>query len=296
MPLRWRSWGRAVFLFAPQLDLLRQLHSKIEFATLAQSCGAAAPATRRITSRDALREWVPHAADLVFKPEFSRFATNALCRPSVRTFARINPTPEVPWAVQDFVKGTEICLWSAASQGEIVAFAAYQPRWRLGRSSSFYFDPDSDPKLLEFCRSIARATHVTGQLSFDVIRDAGGTIHPLECNPRGVSGIHLFAAEPTLAHALVGEGDLAIAPMVPRHLAPAMWLLGAPQALRQAQWQMFRADMRRSTDALALPGGDWSRLGTLLDATRFLYAGLKNGRSAAGQSTDDIEWNGEAIV
>ena len=287
--------GVSALLFAPPLDLLQSLHSKFEFAALAQSCGVRAPATRRVTSRDALQEWVPHAADLVFKPEFSRFATSTLIRPTAKALARITPTPALPWVVQDFVQGTEICLWSAARQGEIVAFAAYQPRWRLGRSSSFYFDPDHDPQLLELCRNIARTMHFTGQLSFDVIRDAAGTIHPLECNPRGVSGIHLFAAAPALARALAGEGELAIAPMAPRHLAPAMWLLGAPQALRQGQWQVFRADMRRSADALVLPSDDWSRFGTLLDAARFLYAGLKNGRSAARQSTDDIEWNGEAI-
>jgi hypothetical protein len=150
--------------------------------------------------------------------------------------------------------------------------------------------------LLEFCRKIAREAHVTGQLSFDVIRDAGGVIRPLECNPRGISGIHLFAAAPAMARALAGEGGLALAPMAPRHLAPAMWLLGAPQALARGQWRVFRADMRRGGDALALPGEPWSRAGTLLDAARFFYAGLKNGRSAAGQSTDDIEWNGEDIA
>jgi hypothetical protein len=290
-----QALGLSGLLFAPPLDVLRKLHSKVEFAGLAARCGIPGPVTRRVTSVEGLTAWRAQAGNLVFKPEFSRFATDTLIRPSAAALAQVTPTPQTPWAVQDFVAGDEICLWSAARAGEIVAFAAYQPRWRLGRSSSFFFDPDSDPALLEFCRKIARGANVTGQLSFDVIRDGGGVIRPLECNPRGISGIHLFAAAPAMAWALAGESGLAVAPMAPRHLAPAMWLLGAPQALARGQWRAFRADMRRGSDALNLPGETWSRTGTLLDAARFFYAGLKNGRSAAGQSTDDIEWNGEEI-
>lgn len=283
-------------LFAPALAILRQLHSKIEFASLARSCGIAAPATRRVTSRAALQEWSPHAAHLVFKPEYSRFATNTLVRPKPSALARVNPTSETAWAVQDFIEGTEICLWSAARRGKIVAFAAYQPRWRLGNSSSFYFEPDHDPQLLEFCQIIADRTNATGQLSFDVIRDAAGAIHPLECNPRGVSGIHLFAGAPILAQALIGEGDIAMAPIAPRHLAPAMWMLAAPQALRRGQWSRFKADLHRSRNALAISGDYCANIGAMLDAMRFLTTGLRNGRTAAGQSTDDIEWNGESII
>jgi hypothetical protein len=283
-------------VFAPPLTLLRQLHSKIAFASLVQSCGLTGPATRRVTSRAALQEWVPHAASLVFKPEFSRFATNTLVRPTPGALAKINPTSKTAWAVQDFIEGTEICLWSAARHGQIVAFAAYQPRWRLGHSSSFYFEPDHDPKLLEFCKIIAQRTNVTGQLAFDIIRDPTGTIHPLECNPRGVSGIHLFAATPSLARALTGEAELALAPIMPRHLAPAMWLLGAPRALGRGQWPRFRSDLRRSSNALTFTGDHWSNVAAILDAMRFLTIGLRNGRTAAGQSTDDIEWNGEPIA
>lgn len=81
-----------------------------------------------------------------------------------------------------------------------------------------------------------------------------GVIRPLECNPRGVSGLHLFAAAPALARALAGQGECVIAPMAPQHLAPAMWLLGAPQALRRGHWRTFRTDLPRGADAM---GGAW---------------------------------------
>ncbi len=275
-------------VFAPAPAVLRQLHSKVAFAALAQSAGLAVPATRRVTSVAQLDAWRAQAPELVFKPEFSRFASHTRIRPQPAALDRLVPSPEQPWAVQDFVAGEELCLWSAAISGEIVGFAAYRPRWRLGRSASFYFEAETDPMLIEIPRAIARATAATGQLSFDVIRRADGVVLPIECNPRGISGIHLFDAAPELALALMGQGELALP-------APAMWLLGAPQALVSGQWRAFRRDMARSRDVLARTGEPWAALGALLDAVRFSMIGLGRGRSASGQSTDDIEWNGEAI-
>jgi hypothetical protein len=282
-------------LFAPPLPTLKRLHSKVEFAAAAPGWGVAAPRTRRVTCAEGLAPYRARSGELVFKPEFSRFASHTLVRPAPETVDRLRPTPEAPWAVQDFVAGEEICLWSAAIAGEIVAFAAYKPLWRLGRSASFYFETDRDPALLDMARAVAKGCGGTGHLSFDVIRRPDGTISPIECNPRGISGLHLFDSDPGLARALMGQGPLALPQPSARHLAPAMWLLGAPQALAAGRWRAFRGDLARSRDVLGLSGERWSGLGALLDAGRFTLVGLSRGRSASGQSTDDIEWNGGAI-
>jgi len=286
--------GFAELVFAPPPEALRTLHSKVEFAALARRIGLAAPATRRVSSRDDLDAWRPGADQLVFKPEFSRFASHALVRPDARALDRIAPTPDAPWAVQDFVGGEELCIWSAAVRGEVVAFAAYRPLWRLGRSASFYFETDRDPALLEIARRIARETGASGQLSFDVIRGPDGAIAPIECNPRGVSGLHLFDSEPRLAQAIMSGKGLEQPAADARHLAPAMWLLGLPQAMSQGRLDAFRRDLARSQDVFAHEPG--AAVGALLDAWRFTMVGLSRGRSASGQSTDDIEWNGEPIA
>ena len=287
--------GFADRVFAPPPATLTMLHSKVAFAALARRCGVAAPSTRRVTSPEELAAFLPDAARLVFKPEFSRFASHTLVRPDADVAGGIRPTPQAAWAVQDYAEGEEICIWSAAIKGRIVAFAAYKPAWRLGRSSSFYFETDHDPALFEMAQAIATATQASGQLSFDVIRRADGVIAPIECNPRGISGLHLFDSDPRLARAIMGQGDLQRPTAEARHLALAMWLLGAPQALVQHRLDTFRRDMARSTDVLSLSGEPWLGLGALLDAGRFTMVGLSRGRSASGQSTDDIEWNGEAI-
>jgi hypothetical protein len=284
--------GLTTRVFAPPLATLRQLHSKVDFAALARRCGLATPETTRITSRAALQAFRTRAGNLVFKPEFSRFASHTLIRPDPARLDRLAPSEAEPWALQDHVAGEEFCLWSAARAGVLVGFVAYRPRWRLGRSSSFYFEAVDDPALIEPARAIAAATGASGQLSFDVIRRPDGTIVPIECNPRGISGLHLFDSTAALAAALLGEGGFVTPDARARHLGPAMWLLGAPQALLQGRWAAFRQDLARSRDVLREPG---ATLGAFLDAGRFALVGLSRGRSASGQTTDDIEWNGEPI-
>jgi hypothetical protein len=286
--------GYADRVFAPPPDILRTLHSKVAFAEFARQAGVTSPATSRVTTREQLNALRGRADAIVLKPEFSRFASHARIRPSARELDAITPTPDAPWAAQDFVAGEEICIWSASVSGAVVAFAAYKPLWRLGRSASFYFETDTDPALLRMTETIARAGAITGQLSFDVIRTPDGVIVPIECNPRGVSGIHLFDAEARLARALLGETPLQTPTAPARHLAPAMWMLGAPYALAHGKLAAFRQDLARSRDVLA--DAPWRGIGALLDAGRFALVGLSRGRSASGQSTDDIEWNGEPIA
>jgi glutathione synthase/RimK-type ligase-like ATP-grasp enzyme len=288
--------GFADRVFAPTPPMLRTLHSKVEFAAFVRAQGVASPDTARVTSTAELTAWRERASEVVLKPEFSRFASHTRVRPSARELETIAPTPDEPWAVQDYAEGEEICIWSASIAGEVVAFAAYRPRWRLGRSASFYFETDDDAALLAMTRTIARAADATGQLSFDVIRQADGTLVPIECNPRGISGIHLFDGDPRLARAFLGEAPLQLPKAQARHLAPAMWMLGAPYALMRGKLADFRRDLARSRDVLSAPGEPWLGLGALLDAGRFTLVGLSRGRSASGQSTDDIEWNGEPIA
>lgn len=291
-----RRNGFSSRLLAPPPETLRRLHSKIEFAALARACGLEAPATTRASGFLDVEAFSSCSHALVFKPEFSRFASHALIKPTREALRGVDARPDAPWAVQDFVEGEEVCIWSAARAGRLVAFAAYRPRWRIDRSASFYFETDHDPALVAMAQAVAAATEASGHLSFDVIRTADGRIAPIECNPRGVSGLHLFDAEARLAHALLRESEGMETPTVPaRHLAPAMWLFGAPTALRRRGLRAFRDDLACSRDVFAKHGPGASA-GALLDAARFLTVGLSRGRSASGQSTDDIEWNGEPIA
>lgn len=281
-------------VLAPPLSTLRTLHSKIAFAAHARSLGLTAPETWRIENRAEL-DILPCAPEaLVLKPDFSRFATHTLIRPNPAQAAAIDPTPEQAWAAQRYVAGEELCLWSFARDGRLVAWAAYRPVWRHGKAAAYAFETVDCPAAIEIARTIAAADSLTGHLSFDLIATPQGTIVPIECNPRAVSGLHLFDAQPELAHAMLGEGEAHTAPGL-RYLGPAMALLGVPAAIRHARLGDWARDMARGCDVVGRPSDRFPAFGALIDATRFTAQALASRRSAAGATTADIEWNGEPI-
>lgn len=282
-------------VLAPPSAVLRTLHSKIGFACHARGLGLAAPETWRIESRADLGALPVAPEALVFKPDFSRFATHTLIRPTRAQLHVINPTPALPWAAQRVVAGEELCLWSFARQGRLVASVVYRPLWRHGMAAAYAFEAVDCPGALAMARTIAEADSLTGHLSFDVIVTPDGTVMPIECNPRAVSGLHLFDARPELARAMLGEGGAHAVGGV-RYLGPAMALLGVPAAIASGRVRAFAGDVRRGRDAVGRAGDRRPAIGALIDAGRFAVRALATRRSPAGATTDDIEWNGEPIA
>ncbi|MBP6748133.1 MAG: hypothetical protein KA144_00730 [Xanthomonadaceae bacterium] len=284
--------GFADRVFAPPLALLRTLHSKIEFPAFARSLGISVPETWALSCSEDCDELPLPSEALVFKPEFSRFGVATLLRPTLDRLRAVEVLPGRRWAAQEYVAGEEICLWTASRNGRIVASAAYRPVWRMGQAASYAFETIECPQAVDIAATIAAATNLTGQLSLDIILTADGRALPIECNPRAVSGVHLFDGDAALADALLGEGPPCHAPPRLRYLAPAMLSFGVPRALRDGRWRDFAADMRRGRDALTRPGDRLPALGALLDTVGYL---LRSGDAVRG-STADIEWNGEALT
>lgn len=279
-------------VFAPPLATLRHLHSKARFIDLARQAGLDVPETRLVTDKRALAGL--DGDRIVLKPEFSRFAAATLVRPSARQIARLRPSPEHAWVAQKFIPGEELCLWAAVRDGQVTAHALYRPLLRYGHSAAYAFESVDWFPTLEIATRIADATRMTGHLAFDLIRTADGRAVPIECNPRAVSGVHLFASD-TLARAILGEPQPSPAPGTRRHLAPAMALMSLPSALARGELRAFAEAWRSGADAIGRPGDRWPALGAVVDAARFAALGLTRRRSPTRQTTADIEWNGEPI-
>lgn len=291
-----RRDGYADRLFAPGLDLLRRLHSKAAFPQFAAGLGIAVPDTEVLEGPIEI-DGLPYSpSELVLKPEFSRFATHALVAPSPRQIAHVRPSPAGRWVAQRRVHGEEFCSWAALHGGRVTAFAAYRPRWRQGRAAAFMAEAVAAPGIREISERIGAATGMTGHLSFDIIVDAEGVAHPIECNPRAVSGLHLLDASADLGRA-VTAGEPCDEPQAGtlRHMGPAMALLGLPAALRGGRLGALTADWRRSRDVIDRESDPRVTLGCLADAAGFTFQALRSARSPAGASTADIEWDGEAI-
>jgi hypothetical protein len=288
--------GWAERLFAPAPDVLRKLHSKALFVALAAGLGLDVPGTVVLDGPFSAADMTAPSRDLVFKPEFSRFGTHTLIAPDTAALSAVRPTADRRWVAQQRIVGDEICSWALVRDGKIVAFAAYRPRWRHGHAAAFQIEAVSVAAVREISERVAAATGMTGHLSFDVIVDGKGRAFPIECNPRAVSGLHLFDADPKLALALTGEATLTDPePGRLRHMAPAMALLGLPAAARQGRIGALLADWRRGTDVIDREGSARVTLGCLADAARFTLMAVRGRRSPAGATTADIEWDGEAM-
>lgn len=283
-------------LFAPSIGALRALHSKVRFPQLARDSGVEAPATWTLES-GADADLVPLApADLVLKPEYSRFGSMTLIAPAAGARAALPASPGRRWVAQERVEGEELCLWSAALGGRLVGCIVYRPVLRNGRSAAYAFQAVDCPAAVEMARRIARHVGGDGQLSYDVIVRPDGRVTPIECNPRTVSGIHLLDGAPELARALLGRGELSPpAAGTIRYLSPAMALMGAPSALASGTLGTLRAVWRKGRDSVGRPGDRLPVAGVLLDAARFALMGAARLRGPTGETTDDIEWNGEAF-
>lgn len=289
--------GYAERLFAPTPDLLRRLHSKADFPALAGELGIDVPETMILNGPLDIASLPAQPEALVFKPEFSRFATHTLIGPGREQLRTVRPTPACRWVAQRKIEGEEYCSWAAVRGGHVVAFAAYRPRWRLGKGAAFQLEAVPCPSLRAITERIAAATEMSGHLSFDAIQDASGRIFPIECNPRAVSGVHLLDASAALGQAVSG-GIPCPDPVAGtlRHMGPAMALLGLPAALRHGRLTSLMVDWKLSRDVIDREGGGLVSLACMADAAGFAIGALRSRRSPAGATTADIEWDGEAMA
>jgi hypothetical protein len=284
-------------VFAADFEQLRALHSKLRFQKLAVDCGARLPPSACVTSLAAARDWAA-GRPLVLKPEYSRFGVH------VRMYPQGMPSeaPTLPslgdWVAQEYCAGRELCSYSIVHQGELRAHVAYEPRYRLARSSSYYFDPVDEPRIREFVTRFVHKIGFTGQISFDWIIDAANRLNVLECNPRAISGLHLFAETDALPSAIRGDGIGCVTPSqpAPRMIAAVMTGPGLVRALRAGTMPQWRRDYARARDVLWTPEDRLPSLGGILDLGAFAWTALRQGISVREAATRDIEWDGEAMT
>ncbi|AZO33291.1 hypothetical protein EOA27_25045 [Mesorhizobium sp. M2A.F.Ca.ET.037.01.1.1] len=293
LALAWRGRTMPAKLFAPDIRLLAQVHNKHSFIRLAEQLGLAVPETTLLNSRDDLESVRGHSRDLVFKPVWSRFASHVLLRPTPDFLDAIAPSPAMPWVAQRFVEGEEISAYAVAREGRLKALTLYRSPYRAGKGAGIFFERVEDEAARDLVERIVAGTTWTGQISFDLMREPGGRVLPLECNPRAVSGLHFFRDPARFAAAVLGDGP-EVRPDVtlPQTVRLAMWIYGLPVALRSGGLARFRKAIREGQELLDWPGdsapvrAQWPALAEI--------AGMawRERISLQAASTRDIEWNG----
>jgi len=174
-------------------------------------------------------------------------------------------------------------------------------RLRQGQGASIAFaasDDAVDSQLRPMVEAVAKALNLTGQLSFDLRRDAEGQWRALECNPRATSGFHFFGTDDGLVEA-VAEGRSALtdrirpAGEVLGEAVPAL-LAGGIKGLALCLGLMrSQAGVTRRLRPLSLWPGDTI---SPLDQSRAFFELWLRSRahrcSLEEASTLDICWNG----
>jgi hypothetical protein len=287
----------AVRVVVGDFDTMDTVHSKWRFLEAARGCGAVVPESACVDTIEQARAWAG-TDPVVLKPEYSRFGVH------VRLHANGIPNDARPfdipgrWVVQRFCYGRELCSYSVVDRGRVLAHVSYRPSYRLRTSSSFFFECCPTPAIQNFVDAFARKMNYTGQLSFDWIEAGDGSIQVLECNPRAISGVHLFSLDDALPAALAGTATDCVVPenQAPRMISAVMLGAGGPQALRDSRVGTWWRDFQKGNDVIAMPGDRLPFLGGLLDLGFYARLAVKNRCSLREAATSDIEWDGNPLA
>jgi glutathione synthase/RimK-type ligase-like ATP-grasp enzyme len=280
----WAHHDMGASLYAPDMAMLTRAHDKFAFTELATSLGLAVPETVLLTHADALADVRGQAGDLVFKPVWSRFATQVQIRPRE---IDIVPTLANPWVAQEYVEGVEICVYAFAHVGRVAGMAAYRSVYRAGKGAGIAFEPDDDPAVADFVARFVEGTGWTGQVSFDLMRTADGSLVALECNPRATSGVHFFRDPSAFADAFLGQDVITPDVAGLQAVKAAMWIYGP--------WQKpvgFLHAMKRARDVLAWPDDPAPARKQLAAAFEIARIAMRHRVGLVAAATYDIEWNG----
>ncbi|WP_084174514.1 ATP-grasp domain-containing protein [Paenibacillus xylanexedens] len=310
------------------LEQLHELHHKYNFIKLAGSLGLSVPDTRLITSRE---EWMGaqsvlgKVGDWVWKPVYSRFAAKVrmptlmtddtgvgtdqegnVSEKKRRHFC--NDPPEEgqlsvasPWVAQAYIPGQMLCTYSIAHEGQLVAHATYDSRYRTGSvGASVFFEQVEHDDALAWVRQFVEATGFSGQIGFDFIEGPDGQVYAIECNPRATSGIHLFHPGDDLVRALTEPETLVKERrmITPARGSKAMLMLpmlgsGVQQIFGKGKFRAWIAAWRGTRDVV------YARqdLQPLMEQFGVVLAAWRLARSQKCSLTEalthDIEWNGE---
>ncbi|MCA9176982.1 MAG: hypothetical protein KDB14_20980 [Planctomycetales bacterium] len=299
-------------VLADSLTQLEDFHSKWR---LSQWSGQTPP-THLLREPEDLQPLLENSVDWVFKPVYSRFATETLIGPSRWRVEQLSVTHQRPWVAQRRVVGDEFCTFSLVEQGQITAHAAYESTYRAGRGAGIYFNPIRCPEATRVVAELAKRRAFTGQLGCDFIREhSTGRLWLLEANPRATSGLHLLphvngVVDAALSAAVAASRDNAnttdatLKPLepplepiddTPWTVGPAMPFWGLISAAQQQRLRQFLADWRKSRDVIGRRNDLRPLLALPLAFAELTGLSWRKGVSPAVASTIDIQWDGEPM-
>jgi len=213
--------------------------------------------------------------EFVFKPCYSRFAASALVGPSAGKLSNLTFEPAQTWVAQEKIKGTEVCSFSLANKGRLLAHASYKTPYRAGQGGGIFFEPLEHFGILNYVEAFLRQTNFTGQIGFDFIIDSEDHPWVIECNPRSTSGIHLFAMDSPM------QSDV-------RMIGAVMPIWGSVQAIMRLAPGKFIRDFRSAKDVLTSKNDRGPMFYIPLTFAELGFKAIKKLQSLQAASTEDM--------
>ena len=193
-------------LFAPEWPEPLRLHRKSSFLELAAELGQPTCTTWFVDDEAKMRERMNELGDYFARPVNSRGATELLTNQDItrgkKSLSECEVSDRHPWIIQPYVAGPELCTYSIARQGELLAHVTYRHPLTLGDRGGVAFESVDSGATLAMAQALARATNYTGQFGLDLIDSETGLVLS-ECNPRGTAGVALLPAD-VFARAVAG--------------------------------------------------------------------------------------------
>jgi predicted ATP-grasp superfamily ATP-dependent carboligase len=295
---------KRVEVFASPLSLLSRLHHKGAFNALARSLGVPAPETTTVESRAELVDATAALPRFLARPAWSRggisLYTNSGPLAGALRLEDCEPSAARPWVVQGYVDGEDVCSFSVARRGRVVAHCTYVHPRQIEHAGGIVFESVDEPEALACAQRVVEATGYHGQISFDFRRGRRG-LEVIECNPRPTAGVHLMP-DAVLVDAILGppNGRLAVTPPGARRRYSAALVRDLV-----LHWDRFVDDLRwlarGGADVYGEPGDRLPALFQVLSLTRALaYRARHRRRTRRGTTLmaayfDGVSWDGDPI-
>jgi hypothetical protein len=208
-------------------ELVQKLDDKSEFSAIAASFGLTVPDSYRITDPQKILDFdfSQQAQTYILKSipydSVRRLNLTQLpCATPLATAAFVDELPiseHNPWIMQAFMTGQEYCTHSTVRNGELQLHCCCE-------SSAFQINYEmvDKPEIEAWVRKFVSGLKLTGQVSFDFIQTADGSLYAIECNPRTHSAITMFYNHPDVAKAYLESDFPLIQPL--KSSRPTYWI------------------------------------------------------------------------
>tara|TARA_R110002110_G_scaffold415138_1_gene648133 strand:+ start:17564 stop:18727 length:1164 start_codon:yes stop_codon:yes gene_type:complete len=236
-------------VFVDDIDKLKSLHNKYEFATLCKNYSISSPSFQLIKNEDDLLNFDKNYKDYVFKPLASRWGENVVVKPTKKKLISIINKLRYPIIAQQFIDGEEFSTYSISRDGFVTAHTSYKSIYKLG-SSGIAFQKVNDDKIKKFVSDFCRKNNYNGQIGFDFIKDRNGKYFVIECNPRATSGVTMFSASINLPQAFIETKPVISADLDYSMLSAAMLVIELPKSILSAKVIHFIRYFSKANDIL----------------------------------------------